>query len=466
MEIGLIFPNKDRRYKTVHIGLAYLVAYARQIHDNLNFTVLDTRTANKRETKDFFSTKFDLIGITCFSPVYYEVIDIFNKIKKIDADVPICLGGPYVTTLEEDIFSKTPAEFAVIGEGEITFAQLISYLKSEIKIEEIDGLIYREPCGKITKNKPRGKIKDLDSIPFPAWDIYNMDRYPLHRVTASRGCPFSCVWCSSTAVWDYTHRQRSVDNVMAEIEELINKYGKKIFVFSDNTFNSNIKWLENFCDKLIEQKIDILWSVSFRADIINEKVAQKMKLSGCYNVSVGIESANNEILKNISKSANIDAFAKGIKVLKEANIEIMSQYVIGSPGETLDTVCESMEFAKKSGADYANFYMILPYRKTPMWDYVVKNGNLVTKDIHHFHSINPRIVFDTPEFSYSDRLKAIKIAKKNGFYSNQDKKNWMFDLAKDTGKKIQNLFPKEKGEKLYLFLKSVYRLNFIKKNNR
>jgi radical SAM superfamily enzyme YgiQ (UPF0313 family) len=274
------------------------------------------------------------------------------------------------------------------------------------------------------------------------------------------------VWCSSTAVWDYTHRQRSAQNVVDEIEFLVSNYGKKIFVFSDNTFNSSLKWMEEFCDLLIKRKIDILWSASFRADIVTDTVAQKMKESGCYNVSCGIESANKQVLKNIRKGGSIEKFAEGIKILKNAGIEVMSQYVIGSPGDTLETVGESMEFAKNSGADYSNFYMILPYRKTPQWDYVLANGILVTKDIHHFHSINPRIVYDTPEFTYAERLKAIKLAKKNGFYSNQDKKNCMLDFAKETGRKLQAIFPKETGDRVYLFLKSVYRLNFIKKNNR
>ncbi len=465
MKIGLVFPNKDRRYKTVHLGFGYLVAYARSVHDDIDFVYLDTRTARKKEVRSFFSTKFDLIGISCFSPVYYEAIDVFDRIKKSMPGTPICLGGPYTTTIEEDIFLRTPAEYAVIGEGEITFSLLLSYLKGKGTISEIDGLMYRDAKGNIFKNRVREKIKDLDTIPFPAWDIFKMDRYPMHRVIGSRGCPFSCVWCSSSAIWDFTYRQRSVSSVVDEVESLINIYGKKIFVFSDNSFNASIKWLEEFCDLLISRKTDILWSVSFRADIINEKVAGKMKQAGCFNVSVGIESANNTILKNIRKGTTIEQFAAGIKILKDAGIEIMSQYVIGSPGDTIDTICESIEFAKKSGADYSNFYTVLPYRKTPQWDYIAENGNLVTTDIHHFHSINPRIVFDTKDFSYADRLKAIGMAKKNGFYSNQDKKSILFDFAKDTGRKIQRWLPKQSGDRMYLFLKSVYRLNFIKKNN-
>lgn len=466
MKIGFIFPNKDRRYRTIHLGIAYLAAYAREQHDNLEFKVLNTRIATNRETNKFFKEEFDVIGITVYSPVYFEVIAIFNKVRQIYPKAKIVLGGPYVTTMEEDILKETPADFAVYGEGEITFSEIISHIKGDMKIEDIDGVIYFNKRGEIVKNSPRKKIENLDSIPFPAYDIFDMDRYPLHRVATSRGCPFSCVWCNSSSVWGFSYRHRSVENVIEELKSLIDNYGKKIFVFTDNSFNVSLDWTNDFCDKLMEEKIDILWSVSFRADIINQETANKMRKSGCYNVSIGIESANNEMLKKINKATNIEKISEGIKILKNAGIEVMSQFVMGSPGETLDTIKESIEYAKTSGADYTNFYSVLPYRGTAQWNFVEEHGTFVTKDIHKFHSIEPRIVFVTPEFSYADRLEAIRLVKKEGFYSNQDKKNWMFDLAKEIGRKIQKTLPKSTGEKVYMVLKSIYRLKLVKKNNK
>ncbi len=466
MKIGFIFPNKDRRYKTVHLGIGYIAAYARENHKGLEFSVLDTRIASAKETKLFFSQSFDLVGISLYSPVYYEAIAIFNKLKKFHPNTPVVLGGPYVTTIKEEIFIKTPAEYAIYGEGEQSFSELLNYLKGIGDIKDIKGLIYKNSDGEIICNSAREQIKDLDSLPQPAYDIFNMDKYPLHRMVSSRGCPFSCVWCNSSSVWNFKHRQRSPEHFVAEIEMLVAKYGKKIFVFGDNSFNSNIKWMDRFCELLIDRNVDILWSASFRADIVNQELAHKMKKSGCYNVSIGIESANNEMLKHINKGTTIEKMSAGIKILKTAGIEVMSQYVIGSPYETLDTIKESVEYAKTSGADYTNFYSVLPYKGTKQWDYVEEHGSFVTKDIHHFHSINPRIVFETQEFPYADRLEAIKLVKKNGFYSNQDKKNWMFDFAKETGRKIQNLLPKKAGEKVYLMLKSIYRLKIVKKNNK
>lgn len=465
MKIGFIFPDKDRRYKTVHLGLAYLASYARMQHENLEFTLLDTRVATSGETRSFFSTKFDLVGMTVFSPVYYEVIALFNRLKKLHPEVPVCLGGPYVTTIREKIFRDTPAEFAVFGEGEITFSELLCHLKGQKDPAEISGLMYLNGNGQIVVNPERAKIKDLNTLPMPAYDIFPMDRYPLHRMVSSRGCPFACAWCNSSSIWDQTCRTIDPENMIKEVEFLVGKYGKKIFVFGDNSFNVDLKRVEMFCDLLLEKNIDILWSVSLRADIMSPEIARKMKKAGCYNVSIGIESANNEMLKRIGKGTTIEKISEGIRMLKDAGIEIMSQYVIGSPGETLETVKESIAFAKQSGCDYTNFYMVLPYKGTRQWDYTEECGTFVTKDIHHFHSINPRIVFETPEFPYKDRLTAIKLVKKEGFYSNKDKKNWMFDVAKETSRKIQEMLPKEVGESVYLLLKSIYRLKVVKKNN-
>ena len=466
MNIGLIFPNKDRRYKTIHHGLAYLAAYAREQHDDLHFQVLDTRVASTRETRKFFNSKFDLIGMTVFSPVYFEVINIFDKIRKIYPRVPVCLGGPYVTTIREEIFKKTPADFAVYGEGEKTFAELISYLKGQGELADIDGLMYKNGNGSITVNREREKIKDLDSLPTPAYDIFPMNKYPLHRMITARGCPYSCAWCNSSSIWDHTNRMTSPEKILEEVQLLINNYGKKIFVFGDNSFNANLQRVEEFCDLLLDSKINILWAVNLRADIMTQEIAHKMKRAGCYNASVGIESANNYILEKIGKGSTIEKMTEGINMLKKAGIEIMSQYVIGSPFETLDHIKESIEFAKKIKCDYTNFYAILPYKGTPQWDYIKEHGRFLSEDIHDYHSMDPRIVFETPEFSYEDRLTAIRLVKKQGFHSNQDKKNWMFDLAKETGRKIQNFLPEQMGKDLYMLLKSVYRLKMIKKHNQ
>ncbi|HNY02005.1 MAG TPA: radical SAM protein [Bacteroidales bacterium] len=465
MHIGLIFPNKDRRYKTVHLGLGYLAAYARLRHPETTFHLLDTRVATRKESRKFFSGSFDLVAMTVFSPVYSETRSILERLRNEMPQTPVCLGGPYVTTIGGEIFSETPAEYAIIGEGEITFSELITCLKGEKQRTDIAGLMFRDENDAIVINPPREQIADLDSLPFPAYDLFPMDRYPLHRMVTTRGCPYGCAWCNSSSIWGRTYRSRSPENIVAEIEFLLNRYGQKIFVFGDNSFNIEAARVGALCDLLIRKDIRILWSASVRADLMTLDLAHKMKAAGCYNAAIGVESADNELLARMHKNTTIEAIAAGMTMLKNAGIEVLAQYVIGTPGETLETVKRSVEFARRSCADYTNFYMVLPFRGTPQWDYVMDHGTLYTKKIHDFHRINPRIVFETPEFTYQDRLEAIRLVKKNGFYSNKDKKSILFDMAKDFSRWVRNILPQGAGDKVFMLLKSVYRLREIKKNN-
>ena len=228
MRIGLIFPNKDRKDKTIHVGLGYLASYARKIHPDTEFTLLDTRVATRREVKEFFQIDYDLIGMTVLSPVYHEVIEVFKYIRLCKPKIPICLGGAYVTTIMEEVFEETPADFAVYGEEEITFSELINYIKGNEKIENIEGLIYTKDNNLIT-NPPRDQIKDLDTLPYPAYSLFKMNRYPMHRIVTSRGCPFKCVFCNSSSIWLGKWRKRNPGDIVNEIEYLITNYKKKTF---------------------------------------------------------------------------------------------------------------------------------------------------------------------------------------------------------------------------------------------
>ncbi len=304
MKIGLIFPNKDRKDKTVHLGLGYLAAYSRKEHQDIVFSILDTRISTKKEVEKFIRSDFDLIGLTVLSPIYYEVVSLVEKIQQSSPQIPIIVGGPYVTTMMEEIFEGIDVDYAVYGEGEITFSEFIYFLKKERKVEAINGLIYRNEENIIVKNPPRKQIKDLDEIPFPAYDLFKMNKYPMHRITTTRGCPYKCVFCNSSSIWDWKWRKRSVENIVEEIQFLLKNHEKKVFFLNDNTFNVDLERIELFCNTLIEKKIDILWSTPVKVEIMTQEVAALMKKAGCYNVGVGIESANNEILKNIRKKNN------------------------------------------------------------------------------------------------------------------------------------------------------------------
>ena len=430
MNIGLINPNKELKHPAVHIGLGYIAAYARPMHDDVHFQLLDTRIAKPKEIEDFYQIPFDFIGITASSQVFLEAVEIAHMLKTKYPDTPICLGGSHVSTVNEKAIENYPFDFAIYGEGELSFSELIDCQKGKREVSSVHGLIYKDENGNVIKNPARSIFSDINLLPFPAYDLFKLNRYPQHRITTSRGCPYDCVFCNSHSLWTHKWRKRSAVNVVEEIKLLINEYGRKTIVFNDDSFNIDLKRVEEFCDLLIEEKLNIIWSTSLRADRITPILAQKMKQSGCYNVSIGIESANNEVLDRMNKHTTIEKISIGIQTFRDAGIDVMGQFMIGNPGDTLETVKESIAFAKNSKLTGVEFYTALPYQDSLLWSFVQQEGKLLTDvESYHYHNINPRIIYETPEFTYAERLEAIELAKANGFYDalSKEEKDFLFN---------------------------------------
>jgi anaerobic magnesium-protoporphyrin IX monomethyl ester cyclase len=457
MKIGLIYPNEGKKEIAIHLGLGYIASYARKIHPDVQIQILDTRVAKKKEKRKFLSTKFDLIGITLMSGIFKQGLDIATTIKDSFPQTKICVGGPYVSTLESNILDYEAFDFAVFGEGELTFSELISCLKNKIKPENIDGLIHRDAFGNIIKNKSRAAIKNIDELPYPAYDLFKMNSYPIHRIVTSRGCPYKCSFCSSAKVWEFRWRKRSPDKFVEEISYLLKNYGRKTFFFNDDSFNMSIKRAEEICNEIIVRDLNILWSTPLRADLINPELAAKMRRAGCYNVGIGIESANNEILKQMEKQITIEEITKGIRIFKDAGIEVLGQFVIGSIGETKETFRQTLNYAINSELDFVLFYSVLPYKGTSQWKYVENHGKFLHNTIHEFHDIKPRVIFETPEFTYEDRVIAIQQTKDAGFYVDDNRLNYVFDFGRTAAKYFQRVLPAKIGNKLYLSMKSFYR---------
>lgn len=460
MRIALINPNREIKEPAVHLGLGYIASYASQNYTNLSFELLDTRISKTQEVKDFLCRSFDFIAITATSQTFMEAVEIARSYREAWPKIPIVIGGAHCSTVKEEVLQGFPFDYAVYGEGEITFTDLIGFFKGEKKLAEINGLIYRDENGSIIKNPVRDLIGDLDSIPFPMYSLYKMALYPQHRMITTRGCPHKCVFCNSHSIWTNKWRKRSAENIIAEVEYLFTNYSMKSFVFNDDSFNIDLERVDKFCDYLIAKRTGIIWTTSVRIDRISESIALKMKQSGCYNVSIGIESANNEVLKLMSKSNTIEKIYDGIQIFRRAGIDVMGQFMIGNPGDTLSTVEESIAFAKTSNLNGVEFYTALPYKDTQLWEYATTHGRLLTdKPVWEYHTINPRIVFDTPEFPFADRVKAVDLAFNNGFYHalSTDKRNRVLDFGKQIAKLAQRIFKGKFGNQIYLLLRSVYR---------
>lgn len=459
MKIGLVNPNKNLKHPAVHLGLGYLASFAQHHEKGLEFSLLDTRVATTKEIDEFIHTDFELVAITASAQVFLEAADFAQLLKEKHPNLKICLGGSHPSTVKEEAIIGFPFDFAARGEGEITFLELIRYIKGTRSNLDIEGLIYKNKEGKIICNPPRAIIADIDSIPFPAYNLFKMNRYPQHRMTTTRGCPFSCVFCNSHSIWTSQWRKRSPQNLIDEMSLLINKYGYKNIIFNDDSFNIDLKRVDEFCDKLIATKMDVLWTTSVRADRITAETAAKMKKAGCYNVSIGVESANDEMLKRMKKNTTKAKIYQGIQTFRQAGIDVMGQFMIGNPGDSLEKVKESIEFAKTSNLTGVEFYTALPYPDSDLFYYVQEQGKMLTDaPCHQYHTFNPRIIFETPEFPYEDRKKAIELAMENGYYNalSTDSKSFVLDFGKKVANSLQIIFGERNGNKAYLVLRKLY----------
>lgn len=458
-KIGLVNPNREIKDPSVHLGLGYLAAYLLERIDDIDIQILDTRVATQKEITHFINEKFDMVGFTATTQVFTEAVEIASKIKNLSHGVQVCIGGPHVSTYLTEAMDGFPFDFGIVGEGEESFTELIHEIRTNKNFDSIKGLIFKDIGKGLVVNQARPFITDIETIPWPAYHLFKMKRYAQHRLVTSRGCPFDCVFCNSATLWSRRWRSRSPESIVDEMEFLISNFGRKTFIFNDDSFNIDKNRTIRICELILEKKLNIIWSVPVRIDLITPEMATWMKRAGCYSVSVGIESADNEVLKLMNKQNTIEKIREGIEILKEAGIQLTGQFMIGNPGDTLETIKKSIEFAKASGLHQVEFYTALPYKGSGLWDFVNKKARLLTQvEPCHYHELNPRIIFETDEFPAEDRLKAIELAISNGFYHalSTDKKTQLLDFGKKTAQFIQKIVPGRFSNTVYLKMRKIY----------
>jgi radical SAM superfamily enzyme YgiQ (UPF0313 family) len=431
---------------------------------------MDTGILSDREITAFLERPYDLIGFSVSSRAYWESVDLLRRYKYLHPDTPVVYGGPHVSMMKEQALEREPMiDYAVVGEGEVTFYELVSVIKEQginprpDDLQRIDGLIWRHD-DEIVVNRSREQIQDLDALPLPAFDLFPVKRYPSeYPITTSRGCPFSCTFCTVASLWgNRRFRVHSAKKIVDEIECRVDTYGPRPVVIHDDAFNVQLKRLIDICNEIIERKVRIPFSVrGFRIDILNENTAKLLRKAGCTSVGIGVECANNEMLKRMKKGTTVEVMDKGITMLRRAGIHVRGQFMIGNPGETQATVKDSIEFARKSDLTSSTFSMAVPFPSTLLWKYASESGHfLVDKDVTTFDNVLGKVIFETPEFTRDERIQAREMARKAGFfYSRVEKKSvkrWLKDVVKAIWfRHLYPRLPRWLSWRVYLFLRKV-----------
>ena len=400
MKILFITPPTQSAVKTVlgaggpPLGLAYLAAVARDegwepkiidaLDEDLGFQDL------ARRIRDFDP---DVVGVTATTSMILDAYEVARVAKEVNENILVILGGPHATFMAREVLRECPhLDLVVRGEGEETLRELLKRMEKDRPPEDILGITYRKN-DVIKDNSPRPLIRDLDSIPIPAYDLLPMERYVVEgirfgAVMTSRGCPYNCIFCSSSLQFGRKWRAHGVDRVIEELKILAEKFGVKEIEFLDDTFTLNPKRVEEISKKIIQEKLDISWSASSRVNTFNYQIGCSMHRAGAHTIYFGIESGSDRTLKFIGKGISKRQSVDAVKTAKQAGLRALGSFVIGFPYETESEIKETIRFANRVGVDLAQFTIATPYPGTRLWDLAVERNLLLTRNWRKFTTID------------------------------------------------------------------------------
>jgi len=342
------------------------------------------RLDQKRTIEYVLNLRPDILGVTVMTQHLPATTDFLKRIKGLLPDLIVVAGGPHITADHRNLLEKNKEiDICVIGEGEYTMLEIINSLENKMSLEAVQGISYRT-AGQVRTSPSRDYIRDLDSLPFADWGSLPMEKYTdaitvkknYGGIVASRGCPFSCTFCGAKTVLGSGARVRSAANVLDEIELLYDKYRVRQILFHDSTLNLNNQWVNEICEGILKMGKPLLWGCNLRTENLNIETLKLMKRSGCIKVFVGVESADNEVLKKMRKGTTIERIESGLRMIERAGLPTDYGFILGMPGETEESMEKSIAFAKRLKG-ISTFSLASPFPGTELYEIARGEGYLV-----------------------------------------------------------------------------------------
>ena len=374
------------------------------------------------------SKRPDGIGVTAmFSQDWPHIEGIINAIHGKFPDVPIILGGEHATAAGEYVLRSCPAvTHAALGEGEETIVDFAEYLGGKKRLEEVGGVQYIDSGGRLTMNAPRERIRGVDSIPWPAWELFNLEKYfatgeghGVERgrsmpIMATRGCPYQCTFCSSPLMWTTRYVMRSVSDVVDEIEEYQARYKAQNIDFYDLTAIVKKDWIMQFCGEVRRRKLKFTWQLpsGTRSEAIDAEVLSNMAAAGCMNMTYAPESGSVKTLKDIKKRVVLPRLIDSIAAAVKNGIFVKCNLIIGFPKETRRDIFKTLWLAIKFawlGVDDTGLYVFSPYPGSELYQYLLTTGAISRMDRGYFESLMSFMNIKS-EHTYCENIGARELA--------------------------------------------------------
>lgn len=405
------------KFKVQNLGLLYVAAVLEK--HNYHVEILDSyNLGSNLEEIGRAIPRFDVLGITAATILANDAYRVAEEAKKVNPEILTVLGGCHASVLPDEPLQRN-IDVVVMGEGEYTMLELCEQLsRGNREFEGIPGIAFRKDDTTV-RNALRPPIENLDDIPFPAHHlllpIKQYNPFPhwgkpgsFAPIITSRGCPYSCLYCSITRIQGRRYRFRSAENVLDELEWLNKHYDVSTFSFRDGTFTLKKDRVAKICEMIISRKLNIAWNCNGRVNEVDEALLKLMKEAGCKGIQYGIEVGDPERLRAV-KRLTPEQVERSIHNTDKAGIAAHGYFMFGLPGETPETIEKTIEFAKSLELDSAGFTVAVPFPGTEFWDYISENNLIQTFDWNKY-STQSTPVFDHETVTHEQLLKAQKRA--------------------------------------------------------
>jgi anaerobic magnesium-protoporphyrin IX monomethyl ester cyclase len=381
LNITLINPPQFTRYPQPPVGLALITAILEKA--GYAVTLLDANALDiKPEDIPAMVAGADVIGLTAMTPTISTTLKIAGYLKQSKPALKIIMGGAHATMLtQETMDSSRDIDIVIRGEGDESVLEVLQALEGNRLLDRVNGISYREGEN-IHFTADRTSLVDMDSLPFPAYHRLPWDKYrphpphgmslPFAAIVTSRGCPYRCAYCSKP-VFGSKFRAQSPVRTVDELAYLKDRFGVKEVAFYDDSFTLDKKRVNAICEKIMGSGLKIAWTCETRVNLVDQVLLHNMKQAGCYAVSYGIESALPEIIKTLHKDTTLEQVEEAVRYSREAGLQVVGYFMLGSPGETPESIRQTISFAKKLKVDFAQFSVTTPFPGTELYDIYMRN---------------------------------------------------------------------------------------------
>ncbi|MBI2630424.1 B12-binding domain-containing radical SAM protein [Candidatus Pacearchaeota archaeon] len=405
IQVCLINPPLDKKTTSkfpmsgVPLGIAYLAAYLREKKIEVKAIDAPILGIDYRKTAELaVESGAKIIGISCLTENRYAALKTLEEIKRINSEIVTIIGGLHATFTDRLLLDNYSfIDIVVRGEGEETLYELVKNINNKKPIDKILGITFRKD-GKIMSNPCRQFISNIERLPFPAYDLFPMDSYPLppdvkdakqtSLITTSRGCPMGCKFCETSMAWGRKVRSTSAERLYKEVEYLNKKFGIDYIRFADDLFTLKKEKVIKFCQLVIKNKLMIKFRIQARVDTVDEEMLDMLKKAGCDLIEYGAESGSDRILKIMGKNITTEKIKKAVELTRKAGIGLKYFLIVGSLEEKEEETWETFRLIKETKPDWIGINALTIYPGTEVYN-VAKQKGLIN-DRLWIDYINPK----------------------------------------------------------------------------